>query len=110
VEDSDENPDAERDRHRAGNRGREAEIVGQQQCDHHRDEAGDRADRKVDAASDDSEGLADRQDRNHGALTQEVGHIVGRPEGRGLERKSDPHDEEQAEQGEAEKHVQPAAA
>ena len=50
------------------------------------------------------------QDRDHRALAQQVGHIVRGPEGRGLDREREPHDEQQAEQGEAEQHVQPPAA
>ena len=107
MEEADENADRERDRDRAGDRRGKAEIVGQQPATIIDDEAGDRADRKIDAACDDGEGFADRQDRDHRALAQKIGDVVGGPEGRGLDRKREPHDEQQAEQGEAEQHVEP---
>ena len=110
VEDADQDADGERDRDGAGDGRGEAEIVGQQQGHRHRDEAGDRADRKVDAAGDDGEGLADGEDRDHRPLAQEIGDVVRGPEGRGPERQREPQDEQQAEKREAEKHVQPAAA
>ena len=47
-----------------------------------RAEANDRADRQVDAAGDDDEGLADREDGDHRTLTQQVGDVVGRCEAR----------------------------
>ena len=50
-------PISERNRDGAGDRGGEAEIVGQQQGDNHADEAFDRADGEIDAAGDDDEGL-----------------------------------------------------
>ena len=93
-----------------GDRRGEAEVIGEQPRHRHRDEAGDRADRKVDAAGDDDECLADRQDRDHRALAQEIGHVVRGPEGRGLDREREPHDQQQAEQREAEQHVETPAA
>ena len=47
----------------------------------HAGEADDRADREVDAGGDDDEGLADREDRDHRALAQQVGDVVLGPEG-----------------------------
>ena len=110
MKEADENPDGERDRDRAGDRRGDAEIVRQQQSDHHRDETGDGSDRQVDAAGDDGEGFADGEDRDHRALAEKVGDIVGGPERRRLDRESQPHDQEQAEQREAEEHIQSRAA
>ena len=75
-------PISQRDRDRTGDRGGEAEIVGQQQRHDHADEARDRADRQIDAAGDDDEGLADREDRDHSALAQQIGDVVRGPERR----------------------------
>ena len=63
---------------------------------HHGDDDGGEADhgadRQVDAAGDDDEGLADRHDRDHRALPQQVGDVVGGGEAR---RRNGKHDPEQ---------------
>jgi hypothetical protein len=109
VKDADCGPDEERDRHRAEDRGSEAEIVGEEPGDHHADEALDRTDGKINAPGNDDEGLADRQYSDERGLTQEVRHVVGGPECARRVGERNPHEEQEAEECQPQQHAESAA-
>src|ERR1700730_4548506 len=98
VENTNNQAKCQRDYERSPNR----VTVRQQPGNDHTGESDDGADRQIDPTGDDNEGLADGQNRGHGALTQQVSNVVVGPEAGRTKRQHDPEQREKGQQGQTE--------
>ena len=87
MKSADGEAEGERDEDRGPNR----KAVRQEPGNDDARETHDSADRQIDACRNDDESLAHRQNRDHRALTQQVGDVVVCPEAGGAERQHEPH-------------------